>query len=409
MTASPPPLIAYLVNQYPKVSHSFVRREIQALEDQGFAVLRVAVRGWDGDLVDREDLRERERTRFVLKNGALPLLLATIRTAILSPRRFARALALAFRMSRHSDRPLWIHLVYVAEACTVLAWLQAAHVQHVHAHFGTNPAELAMLIRAMGGPTYSFTVHGPEEFDKPLALHLAEKIRGAAFVVGVSSFGASQLRRWVDHEQWPKIHVVHCGLDKAFYDDAPSTPPTGNQLVCVGRLCEQKGQLLLIMAASELARRGREFKLVLVGDGEMRGEIEALIARSGLSNSIRITGWLSSEHVRDEILASRAMVLPSFAEGLPVVIMEAMALRRPVLSTYIAGIPELVRPGQTGWLVPAGDVGLLADAMETVLSTPDQDLAAMGALGRKHVVLHHSAQREAQKLAAYFREAMSLS
>jgi len=409
MTASPLPRIAYLVNQYPKVSHSFVRREIQALEDLGFDVLRVAVRGWDGELVDEEDLRERARTRFVLKKGALPLLVATIRTAILSPRRFARALALAFRMSRYSDRPLAIHLVYLAEACTVLGWLQEVHVQHLHAHFGTNPAELAMLIRAMGGPTYSFTVHGPEEFDKPLALHLAEKIRAAAFVVCVSSFGTSQLRRWVELGQWRKIHVVRCGLDESFFDGAPTTAPTGNRLVCVGRLCEQKGQLLLVMAAAELARRGRGFRLVLAGDGEMRGEIEALIAHFGLTDSIRITGWLSSEHVRNEILASRAMVLPSFAEGLPVVIMEAMALRRPVLSTYVAGIPELVRPGQTGWLVPAGDVGQLADAMDTVLSTPDQDLAAMGGLGRDYVVLHHSARSEARKLAAHFREAMSSS
>jgi glycosyltransferase involved in cell wall biosynthesis len=163
------------------------------------------------------------------------------------------------------------------------------------------------------------------------------------------------------------------------------------------------------MAAAELARRGRDFRLVLVGDGEMRGEIEALIARCGLGNRVRITGWLSSEQVRDEILASRALVLPSFAEGLPVVIMEAMALRRPVLSTYIAGIPELVRPGQTGWLVPAGDMGQLADAMDTVLSTPDQDLAVMGGLGHDRVVLHHSARNEARKLAAHFRDALSVT
>jgi glycosyltransferase involved in cell wall biosynthesis len=409
MTASPHPRIAYLVNQYPKVSHSFVRREILALEDQGFDVLRVAVRGWDGDLVDKEDLRERARTRFVLKSGALPLLVAMIRTAILRPCKFAGALALAFRMSRYSDRPLAIHLVYLAEACAVLAWLREAQVQHVHAHFGTNPAELAMLVRVMGGPTYSFTAHGPEEFDRPLALHLADKIRAAAFVIAVSSFGSSQLRRWVDLGQWPKIHVVHCGLDEAFYDGATTTAPTGIQLVCVGRLCEQKGQLLLVMAAAELARRGRDFRLVLVGDGEMRGEIEALVARCGLGDRVRITGWLSSEQVRDEILASRALVLPSFAEGLPVVIMEAMALRRPVLSTYIAGIPELVRPGQTGWLVPAGDMGQLADAMDTVLSASDQDLATMGALGHDRVVLHHSARNEARKLAAHFRDALSLN
>ena len=142
---------------------------------------------------------------------------------------------------------------------------------------------------------------------------------------------------------------------------------------------------MLVMAAAELVRRGRDFQLVLAGDGEMRPEIEALIAHFDLQQHVRITGWLSSEHVREEILASRALVLPSFAEGLPVVIMEAMALQRPVLSTYVAGIPELVLPGQTGWLVPAGDMDQLADAMDLVLATSDQDLATMGRLGRERV------------------------
>lgn len=409
MIASPPLRIAYLVNHYPKVSHSFVRREIRALEDEGIEVLRVSVRGWDGELVDQEDLQERERTRFVLQNGPLPLLAATIRAAARSPRRFARAFALALRTGRHSDRPLPIHLIYLTEACRVLAWLEEAKVQHVHAHFGTNPAELAMLIRALGGPTYSFTVHGPEEFDKPLALHLAEKIGRAAFVVGVSSFCSSQLRRWVDQDQWLKIRVVHCGLDEKFYYDAHASPPSGNRLVCVGRLCEQKGQLLLVMAAAELVRRGRDFELVLAGDGEMRGEIEALVTRCGIQGRVRITGWLSGERVREEILAGRALVLPSFAEGLPVVIMEAMALRRPVLSTYVAGIPELVLPGQTGWLVPAGDVEQLADAMDSILSTPDSELAKMGIEARQRVVNRHSIHTEAQKLAAHFRDAIDSS
>ena len=394
------------MNQYPKVSHSFVRREIQALEANGLSVMRVALRGWDGILVDAEDLDERARTRFVLEKGALPLLAVTIKMAICSPWRFARAVSLAFSMSHKSDRPLPIHLIYLAEACRVFAWVREACIQHIHAHFGTNPAEIAMLVRALGGPTYSFTVHGPEEFDKPLALHLPEKIRQAAFVVGISSFGAGQLRRWVEPAHWPKIRVVHCGLDEAFHQGAPASSPTGNRLVCVGRLCEQKGQLLLIMAAAELARRGTDFQLVLVGDGEMRCELEALVTKLNLGDRVRITGWLSSEDVRREILQSRAMVLPSFAEGLPVAIMEAMALRRPVLSTYVAGIPELIRPDKDGWLVPAGDVDLLADAMDAILATPTGDLAAMGVLARNRVLLRHSASIEARKLEAHFHETM---
>src|SRR5690348_6997384 len=320
--------IAYLVNQYPMISHSFIRREIHALERQGFEVLRIALRGWEGDLVDAQDRDERTRTRYVLREGAWPLLVALARTALVRPADLLRALVLAWRMSRRSDRPLPFHLVYLAEACRIAAWLRKAQADHLHVHFGTNPAEVAMLARALGGPPWSFTVHGPEEFDRRDGIGLAEKIRRADFVVAVSSYGKSQLYRCVAPNHWGKVHVVHCGLEPAFFAGKPGPPPAARRLVCVGRLCEQKGQVLLIEAARRLAAQGEAFELVLAGDGEMRAEIEALIARHDLAARVRITGWISNERVREEILAARALVLPSFAEGLPVVLMEAMALRR---------------------------------------------------------------------------------
>lgn len=395
--------IAYFINQYPKVSHSFIRREIQALERQNFEVLRIALRGWDGELVDAEDLQERERTRYVLQAG-VPLLLAVVMAALASPLRFAAALRLALRMGLRADRPWPYHLVYLAEACRILPWLKAFGARHVHAHFGTNPAEVVMLARELGGPRYSFTVHGPEEFDRPQFLGLGEKIRRSAFAVAISSFGRSQLYRWVEHAHWPKIAVVHCGLEKAFHEVAPVPVPAAPRLVCVGRLCEQKGQLLLVEAAGRLAAKGLAFELVLAGDGEMRAEVEALIAAYGLQRQVRITGWISSEQVRGEILAARGLVLPSFAEGLPVVIMEAMALRRPVLTTYVAGIPELVVPGENGWLFPAGSVDALAATMEDFLAYPVDDLARMGEAGYQRVLQRHSVDTEAVKLSALFRE-----
>ena len=399
--------VAYLVNQYPKISHSFVRREIQALERHGVEVHRIAIRGWQDELVDEDDRRERARTRYLLQDGPLPLIGALLGAAVRNPLRLASAIASAVRLSRKSDRPLWVHFIYLAEACRVAAWLRTDNIRHVHAHFGTNPAEVALLNHLLGGASYSFTVHGPEEFDKPMALHLGEKIRRASFVIAVSSFGSSQLRRWVELEHWSKIEVVRCGIESGFYEAAATTTATADRLVCVGRLCEQKGQLLLVAAAAELMKRGRTFELILAGDGELRPQIQSLIAKHGLERHIRITGWLSNSQVRDEILRSRAMVLPSFAEGLPVVIMEAMALRRPVLSTYVAGIPELVQPGRTGWLVPAGDVLLLADAMAAVLDASESELAAMGSAGYVEVLRNHSVDIEARKLSELFRCVMS--
>jgi glycosyltransferase involved in cell wall biosynthesis len=229
-------------------------------------------------------------------------------------------------------------------------------------------------------------------------------MRRSTFVVAVSSFGRSQLYRWVDHAQWHKVKVVHCGLEAAFHAVAPVPLPAIPRLVCVGRLCEQKGQLLLIEAAQRLAVRGIRFELVLVGDGEMRSEVEALIARYGLTGCVRITGWISSDGVRREILASRGLVLPSFAEGLPVVILEAMALRRPVLTTYVAGIPELVRPGENGWIFEAGSVEALTAAMADLLSQSDQVLQRMGEAAFERVLARHDIDIEASKLAVLFRE-----
>lgn len=399
--------IAYLVNLYPAVSHSFIRREILALERLGVQVQRIALRGWSGPLPDPQDQLERHRTQYVLRQGPLGLILPMLGTLLRSPGRFATALKLALRMGRSAFRPLPYHLVFLAEACRIVGWLRASGAQHVHAHFGSNPAELAALVQALGGPGFSFTVHGPTEYDQPERHKLGDKVQLAAFVVAISSFGRSQLYRWTRQEDWPKVQVVHCGLEPAFRGATITPPPAAPRLVCVGRLCRAKGQLLLVQAAAMLVRRGRPLELVLAGDGELRGEIEALIASLGVQAQVRVTGWLSSDQVRDEITSARALVLPSFAEGLPVVVMEAMTLGRPVLTTYIAGIPELVRPGESGWLFPAGDITEIAAAMEAVLDASTDELARIGATASARVRARHDVDIEAAKLLTHIRQAVA--
>ena len=393
--------IAYLVNHYPKVSHSFIRREILALERQGFEIQRIAMHGWANPLPDPQDQLERDRTRYVLRNGLASLLLPTLKAAIKSPRRFLKAISLALKLARGSHRSLPYHLVYVAEACLIVPWLNEFGAQRIHAHFGSNPTEVAMLAYVLGGPPYSFTIHGPGDFAKPMGLE--EKIQHSTFVVAISSFGRSQLYLNARHDSWPKINIVRCGLEEAFYDVPSRALASTAQLVCVGRLCEEKGQMLLISAMARLAANGIRFQLVLAGDGPMRGKIEELIRAHALEQFVRITGWISSDQVRSELLAARALVLPSFAEGLPVVIMEALALRRPVLTTYIAGIPELVRNGENGWLFPAGSVDDLVLAIQDCISRPADDIQRMGDAGHDLVVARHSIDMEAAKLAELFR------
>lgn len=395
--------IAYLVNQYPKVSHSFIRREIAGVEACGITIQRFSIRSCGSELVDEVDKLEQELTKTLLKEiGKVGLLFSLIYTAITRPVRFLSALWLMLQIGWHSERGLFRHFAYLAEACVLLRWFEDLGIAHVHSHFGTNSTTVAMLCRALGGPPYSFTVHGPEEFDKALAIALTEKINRSAFVVAISSFGKSQLYRWCDREQWSKIHIVHCGVDKLFLNQPHVPIPDQPRLVCVGRLSEQKGHLLLVEAASRLAAEGLSFKLVFVGDGPLRPQIETLITQYGLQDHIEITGWASNSEVQQQILASRILVLPSFAEGLPVVIMESLALSRPVISTYVAGIPELVEPGTCGWLVPPGSVEALTTAMHTALQLPEEKLEQMGRVGAESVAKQHDAAVEASKLAALF-------
>jgi colanic acid/amylovoran biosynthesis glycosyltransferase len=399
--------LAYFVNQYPKVSHSFIRREILALEKLGYEIERFALRTDKAELVDPLDQSELNQTRYILSEKPEKIISAFIKTVLSSPLSFITGLKSAIKLGLRSERGLIFHLIYLVEACLLLQWQKASGIAHIHAHFGTNSTTVVMLAHLMGGAEYSFTVHGPEEFDKPEFIHLAEKIKHCRFVVAISSYGRSQLFRWIPVSQWHKVKIIHCGLDSTFLESpAQKTPEASRQLICVGRLCEQKGQLLLLDAMKRLQDQGVSCKLILAGDGPMRKEVESRITEYNLP-AVEITGWISSDQVKQLLLASRGMVLPSFAEGLPVVIMEALALRRPVISTYVAGIPELIQSGVNGWLVPPGDVDALTSAMQNLLNATDSALETMGELGFNAVASHHNADHEAKKLAKLFHKALT--
>lgn len=393
--------LAYIINTYPQPSHSFIRRELTAIEAQGHGVLRLAMRRTALPLVDAQDQAEADRTGYILDAGALGLLGGMMREVARSPKAFWRAFRMAWTMGGVSEVGRLRHMIYLAEACLVARATREAQITHIHAHFGTNPATVACLTYALGGPKFSFTVHGPEEFDAPRALSLGAKMSQAAFTIAVSEFGRSQLCRWVDAAHWSRIHVVHCGVETARFADVIDVPDGPVQLVSIGRFSEQKGQLVLVAAMARLRAMGLDVSLRLVGDGEFRPLIERAIAEAGLGEHVILTGWLDEAGVRAELDAATALVMPSFAEGLPMVIMEAMAAARPVIATYVAGIPELVRPGETGWLVPAGDDAALSDAIADMAQTPVSQLREMGQAGRTRALTRHDSAREAEKLLRY--------
>lgn len=397
--------VAYLTNQYPKVSHTFIRREINELERQGVEVERFAFRGWDADVADPQDETERSKTRYTLHNGLGSLLIDGVRYAVRNPGPFWRGLKAALSLSRNAMRPWPYHLIYLAHACRIKLWLDENPVSHLHAHFGTNPTEVALLIRQLGGPGYSFTIHGMDEADNAPKLAFDRKVAEARFAVAISAFSRSQLMRHVPPQDWPRLKVVHCGLEQDAFADANSiSAVTAPHLLCIGRLSPEKGHLILLQAFADIRRTHPQARLVLAGDGELRSTIETRLSELGLTDAVRITGWISSDQVRDEIQQCHTLVQPSLIEGLPVVIMEAMAQARPVITTYVGGIPELVQPDKTGWLVPAGDAEVLADAMQTALATSAEQRIEMGRSALDRVRARHSIGTEVEKLRALYQE-----
>jgi glycosyltransferase involved in cell wall biosynthesis len=379
-------------------SHSFIRREVQALERLGVEVLRFAMRPPPTPPMDALNASEHARCEYVLSQGKPAL----VRAVLHNLRPGSAGLRLALRAGAVSEQGRARHLIYWAEACYIALRCRAEGVDHLHAHFGTNAATVAMLVSEMTGLPFSFTVHGPEEFDQPRALFLSEKMRRAAFTVGISQFGRSQLCRWVEPQYWKRIKVVHCGIEPAAFPPPRGVPAGPVRLVNIGRFAEQKGQVNLIEALAQLRADLPDVHLTLIGDGEMRGILEAAVRSHGLEAQVTFTGWVDEDRIRAELDHCHAMVLPSFAEGLPMVVMEAMAAGRPVIATYIAGNPELVQDGKTGWLVPAGDVGALADAVRALACLSTEQMSEMGLAGRKRVFARHDIDDQAALLAGHF-------
>jgi glycosyltransferase involved in cell wall biosynthesis len=393
--------IGYMMNVYPVISGTFIRREIHALERLGVEVARYSIRRAEHDLVDARDREEQARTLYFL-SGHMPKLIGrTLLETVVNPAGMVRALGAWGQLVWNAGGRIIPHLAYLMEAVSLRRQARRDGIEHIHTHFSTNPAAVAMLSHRMGGPSYSFTVHGPDELMDPKASSLAMKINEAAFVVAITNYCRTQLALSGGMEVWDKIHIVRCGLDLAEFE--PGDPPGAENgtLVCVGRLCPQKGQALIPEAVAAVADKHPDLRVVLIGDGETRPAIEAEIRRLGLEGRIELMGWASNAEVTDAIKRARALLLPSFAEGLPIVLMEALALKRPVITTYIAGIPELVDAG-CGWIFPAGSEDGLVAALDAVMTTAPEELAAMGAEGRTRVEAHHDQNANAAHLKALF-------
>ena len=398
-------VLGYLTNQYGRASDTFIRQEVVGLRARGHQVHTFSIRR-PGDYVESEDVvRERSTTTYLLQESAVKLLANTVARAVRRPRSTLRAVALAWKTKRPGFKGALWQAFYFVEAAYLARCLSACGIEHLHNHIAMNSGTVAMLAAAMAGIPWSMTVHGPHDFVDPAGWAFPRKLQSAAFSAFISEFARSQAMWHSPPAAWHRFHIVRCGLDRGFLQQ-PATPvPEQPRFVFVGRLAPEKGVTLLMDAVARLGSRGIAVQLVVIGDGPCRGEVERQIARDHLQEVVKLMGWQSTQRVREEILAARALVLPSFAEGLPIVLMEALALHRPAIATHVAGIPELVEHGLNGWLVPAGSVDALCGAMQEALRALPAQLGEMGKAGAARVRERHDASSSVAALEALFMRA----
>jgi len=395
--------IAYLTGFYARAGDTFIRREVEELRRLGWQVRTFSIRRADSsEKVSEDILREQASTHYILEQGVWRLGSACFRMAWKYPFRMLRTMNQARQIRWPGIKSVFWHWIYLVEATYLAEQLLKNDIKLLHNHIAMNSGTVAMLASTLADIPFSMTVHGPHEFFESEHWGLGQKIAASALTVCISHFGKSQCMLFSPREEWVKLQVVRCGLDRVFLDDVVSTMNDARKLVYVGRLDPEKGFFILLDAVARVKASGIDFELLVVGDGAVRAEGKAYVEQLNLADTVHFLGWRSSLEVQRLISECRALVLPSFAEGIPVVLMESMASQRPVITTHIAGIPELVQNGESGWLVAASSVDELADAMVQALQASPDVLLEMGRKGRQRVLQRHSVVTEVMKLSELF-------
>jgi len=403
--------LAYLTSRYPALSHTFILREVLALRECGIDVHTFSVRRTDaGALYTLAEKEEGERTFAILPTTAWKLLCAHAVMISAAPKNYFRALRMAWRCRPPGTRSAMWHLFYFAEAAILAVEIRRRGIEHLHAHFANVASTVAMLASQMVAGTWSMTLHGLGDFGNPRVDHLGDKIQQASFTVCVSEFGRAQAMVNSPPACWSRIHVVRCGLDPDAFaprppdDKSPVSRPI--RVLTVGRLAPEKGQTILLQAIRDLIESGLDVHCTIVGDGPERAHLEQLALRLGIDQRITFTGPVGQDRIAAFYDAAAVFVLPSLAEGLPVVLMEAMAKRLPVVATRIMGIPELVEDGVHGLLVPPGRPEPLAAAIAKLAA--DGNLRSrMGSEGRARIEKEFDVRLAARRLTPLFADALA--
>jgi glycosyltransferase involved in cell wall biosynthesis len=387
------------LSQYPAVNHVFMLREIRSLRKLGFEIHAASIRRPDRDLsvMTEAEREEAQATYYVTSTSPLRLALAQLHTFVTRPASYFRGLAGALGSGPRG-------FFYFAEAIAVGRWMMRRRITHLHTHYASN---VALIVARTFPITLSVTFHGPVEFQDPVHSRLREKVRASLFSCAISQYGLAQLMYACGYAEWPKLELTYLGVDLDEFRPRPFHPaPAPFEIVCAGRLASVKGQHVLIAAMEALIQEGRNIRLRFAGDGPDRAELERDVDTRGLSAHVSFAGNLNQDQLRILYRESDAMVLPSFAEGLPVVLMEAMAMEIPCIATWVAGVPELIRDDVNGLLAPAGDAVALARAIARLEADPALRLR-LGQHARQRVEKSFDVWKNVARLAEVFRRRLS--
>ncbi len=402
------PIVAYLASQYPAVSHTFILREVLALQNLGLDVQTCSIQRMGPEHMRGPDERAAANRTFYVKDTARKVwpLLAAQTAMFTHPARYFGALALAWRTRSVGAKSLLYQMFYFVEATLLARHLQRQKVTHLHSHFAQSGTSVALLAAHLAGVPYSFTLHGPADLDAPKDWRLDIKVARARFVACISHYARSQTMRYADPAHWDKLKIIHCGVVPDRYEAATANNHTGTRLLFVGRLSPVKGLRILLAALQRAHQTDPDLSLTIVGDGPDRTALETM-ARP-LGDAVTFTGYQSQEEVAAHLATSDILVLPSFAEGVPVVLMEAMASAKPVICTQVAGVSELVEDGISGHIVPPGNIEALAKRVVDLARAP-ADRARMGQAGRQKVRESFNVRIEAARLATLFQTVDSVA
>lgn len=395
--------IAYLISQYPAASHTFIRREIAALRQRGLDIQTFSVRRpLPEEIMAPVDYQEFENTWYIFPISPVTLLRSHVVAFIQAPLNYLQTLVLAFHHRVPGLRALLYAVFYFAEAILLTQELKRRHVDHLHNHFAQAGAIVGFLASHYLKLKWSLTLHGLCDFDYEAGQLLNQKVAAAQFVACVSHFGRAQAMRLTNPIHWYKLFVSRCGIDM---ENLPvhlgQETPSRVRVLCVSRLAVEKGVLGLIEALAIAIKRGANLELRLIGEGTERIHIEQRIKEQGLQERCLLLGRASEPEVFKEFTLADVFVLASFMEGLPVVLIEALALGVPVIAPSIAGIPELIESGQSGLLFSPANWEELAERL-VQLSSNSQMRIRLATEGQHRVKREFNIHRAVEPLLAKF-------